>query len=68
MNNPFHTLRNHVMEVVDELKRCNWPTALELRDSTVVVIVSVFILGVAIFAVDSVSIQCIRFLTLHLTK
>ena len=37
-----------------ELKKVSWPTKKELMDSTVVVIVSVMILGIYIAAVDQV--------------
>lgn len=38
-----------------ELRKVSWPTKKELLDSTIVVIVSVMILGVYIAAVDQVS-------------
>ena len=45
MKNPFSSTRIFVGEMVDELKKATWPTWTELRDSTVVVIVAVVILG-----------------------
>ena len=38
-----------------ELKKVSWPTKKELWDSTIVVMVSVMILGIYIAAVDQVS-------------
>ena len=32
-------------EVIEELKKCAWPSRTELYDSTIVVIVSVILLG-----------------------
>lgn len=32
-------------EIVDELKKATWPTKIELRDSTIVVIFAAVILG-----------------------
>lgn len=46
MKNPFSAIRIFAIEIVDELKKCTWPTTTELRDSTIVVIVASVILGV----------------------
>jgi preprotein translocase subunit SecE len=51
-------VRTFFDEVRQELKKCSWPTWGELKESTVVVIVSVFILsafvGVSDFVLNSV--------------
>ena len=41
-----------VEDVRNELKKCSWPTRSELFESTVVVIVSVLIVGVFVGASD----------------
>ncbi len=46
MKNPFSPVRIFAIEIVDELKKCTWPTMSELRDSTIVVVVAAAILGV----------------------
>jgi len=46
MKNPFSSTRIFLGEMVGELQKATWPTRTELRDSTVVVIVAVVILGV----------------------
>ena len=46
MKNPFSSTRIFLGEMVGELQKATWPTRTELRDSTVVVIVAVMILGV----------------------
>ncbi|MGH8019066.1 MAG: preprotein translocase subunit SecE [Opitutaceae bacterium] len=46
MKNPFRSIRIFSGEMVGELKKATWPTRTELRDSTLVVIVAVIILGV----------------------
>ncbi len=46
MKNPFSSVRIFAIEIVDELKKCTWPTMSELRDSTIVVVVAAAILGV----------------------
>lgn len=45
MKNPFSSVRIFTIEIVDELKKCTWPTMTELRDSTVIVITASVILG-----------------------
>ena len=46
MKNPFRSTRIFFGEMVGELQKAAWPTKTELRDSTIVVIVAVAILGV----------------------
>ncbi|HYP16874.1 MAG TPA: preprotein translocase subunit SecE [Opitutus sp.] len=46
MKNPFSSVRIFTMEIVEELKKCTWPTMSELRDSTIIVVVAAVILGV----------------------
>jgi preprotein translocase subunit SecE len=46
MKNPFRSTRIFLGEMVDELQKASWPTKTELRDSTIVVIVAILILGV----------------------
>ena len=45
MKNPFRSTRIFFGEIVDELKKATWPSKIELRDSTIVVIVAAVILG-----------------------
>jgi preprotein translocase subunit SecE len=45
MTNPFRSTRVFFGEIVDELKKATWPTKIELRDSTIVVIFAAVILG-----------------------
>ena len=46
MKNPFSSTRIFLGEMVGELQKATWPTRSELRDSTIVVILAAFILGV----------------------
>ena len=50
--NPFRKTRSFYGEIVTELKRATWPTPAELRESTVVVIAGVGILGLFISVAD----------------
>jgi preprotein translocase subunit SecE len=46
MKNPFRSVRIFTGEMIAELKKATWPTRVELRDSTLVVLVAVVILGI----------------------
>ena len=46
MKNPFRSTRIFLGEMVGELQKATWPTKTELRDSTIVVIVAVVIMGI----------------------
>ncbi|MBL4575522.1 MAG: preprotein translocase subunit SecE [Opitutaceae bacterium] len=52
MKNPFRSIRIFFSETVGELKKATWPTMVELRDSTIVVLVAIVILGVFIMITD----------------
>ena len=52
-------LRNYVLETREELRKCTWPTADELKGSTVVVMISVAILGVFTIAIDRILYWCV---------
>ncbi len=45
MKNPFRSIRIFWGETILELKKATWPTLRELRESTVVVLVAVVLLG-----------------------
>ena len=47
-------LRNYVLETREELRKCTWPSWDELKGSTVVVMVSIGILGTFTVSVDFV--------------
>ena len=57
MKDWFQRARRFLSEVVVELKRTTWPTWLEVRGTTLVVILSVFVFAVFLFAVDYVLSQ-----------
>jgi preprotein translocase subunit SecE len=56
-------LSNYVMETREELRKCTWPSFPELKGSTIVVLVSVAILGSYIVGVDFIISVLIRFIT-----
>jgi preprotein translocase subunit SecE len=45
-------LTAYVRATREELKKCNWPDRQELRESTLVVMLSVFLLGLFTFVAD----------------
>ncbi len=45
MANPFRKIRTFYSETVSELNKTVWPTRQELRDSSIVVIVAIVLLG-----------------------
>ena len=63
MVNPFRKVRIFFNETIQELKKATWPTRLELRDSTVVVIIATIIIGVYITLADFSVYNWVTFLT-----
>ena len=47
-------LRNYVLETREELRKCTWPTWEELRGSTVLVMISIVLLGLFTVIVDQI--------------
>ena len=41
-------------ETMEELRKCTWPTWAELKGSTVVVMISIFLLGAFTFVADQI--------------
>ena len=56
-------IKTFLQEVVGELKKSSWPTWIELRDSTVVVIIAVAALALFVFVADLVFTKIIKWLT-----
>jgi preprotein translocase subunit SecE len=53
-------LRTFLGEVKTELKKCTWPTRQELLGSTMVVVVSVVLLGVFVGLSDTALVSLLR--------
>jgi len=51
---------NYVVETREELKKCTWPSVDELKGSTVVVMITLAIMGAFTVGVDYVVAQLIR--------
>jgi preprotein translocase subunit SecE len=56
-------LSNYIAETREELKKCTWPTWNELKGSTVVVFISLLILGGFTVTVDLLFNFVVRLLT-----
>jgi len=56
----YNALRTFLGEVKAELKKCVWPTRQELIGSTMVVVISVLILGVFVGLSDTVLMGLLR--------
>jgi preprotein translocase subunit SecE len=53
----------YVQQTKEELRKCTWPTWDELKGSTVVVAISIVLLGGFTVAVDAVFTVLVRWLT-----
>ncbi len=56
-------IRNYVLETREELKKCSWPSWNELKGSTVVVMISVLILGLFTVGIDYVLMLFVQWIT-----
>ena len=63
MPNPIEKIRTFYLDTVAELKKCTWPSWDELIQSTVVVVVTAFLLSLFVFGADIVIRSVVRFLT-----
>ncbi len=55
-------LRNYILETREELRKCTWPSWDELKGSTVVVMISILVLGIFTFGVDGVLVLFFRWM------
>jgi preprotein translocase subunit SecE len=56
-------LGDYVVETREELRKCSWPSIDELRGSTVVVMISIVLLGTFTVGIDFVLTLLFRFMT-----
>src|SRR5436190_22493632 len=56
-------IRNFVDETVEELKKCTWPSVDELKGSTLVVMLTIAILGAYTVGVDWILSAIMRLIT-----
>jgi preprotein translocase subunit SecE len=48
----FVKVKTFFSEVIQEAKKVTWPTFKEVRDTTIVVIIAIFIFGIFLYLVD----------------
>jgi len=56
-------MRNYWNATMEELKKCAWPTWDELKGSTVVVTIAIVLMGGFFYAVDSIFMYLVRFIS-----
>jgi preprotein translocase SecE subunit len=56
-------LSKYVMETREELRKCTWPSVDELKGSTVVILLTIVLLGGFIVGIDFVISQVINWIT-----
>jgi len=52
VKNVWTSIKTFFSEVVTETKKVSWPSGKEVRDTTIVVIIAVFIFGIFLYFVD----------------
>ena len=67
MKNPFRKARIFYGEPIAELKKATWPTKTELKESTVVVLVGILILGTFITLTDFSLVNWVEYITEKVT-
>ncbi|MDX1952703.1 MAG: preprotein translocase subunit SecE [Verrucomicrobiota bacterium] len=56
-------IRNYFAETQEELKKCSWPSRQELTGSTVLVMVTIALLGVFTVGIDFILTSVMRLIT-----
>jgi preprotein translocase SecE subunit len=56
-------LSSYVLETREELRKCTWPSVDELKGSTVVILLTIVLLGGFIVGIDFVISMLIRLIT-----
>ena len=63
MANPIVKVQEFTLDVWTELKKCSWPTRKELVDSTLVVTVTIVVLGIFVAIADLIFLRLVALLT-----
>jgi preprotein translocase subunit SecE len=56
-------LANYIAQTREELKKCTWPTWVELKGSTVLVFITILMLGLFTVVIDWVSTRLVLLFT-----
>ncbi len=63
MSNVFGKINSFVSGTISEIRKCSWPNKDELFESTILVIVGMFILGAFVALLDIGSVNFVNLLT-----
>jgi preprotein translocase subunit SecE len=63
MKNPFRSIRIFTGETISELGKASWPTRTELRESPIVVLAAIGLLGLFIAVADFSLVNVVELLT-----
>jgi preprotein translocase subunit SecE len=58
------SFRNYWNATMEELRKCAWPTWNELKGSTVVVTITIVLMGVFCYAVDTIFYYLVRLISI----
>lgn len=56
-------IRTFILETLDEMRKCSWPTRDQLFESTILVIVALILSTVYLAGIDQILFRAVRFLT-----
>jgi preprotein translocase subunit SecE len=56
-------LRNYILETREELRKCTWPSWNELKGSTLVVMITIALLGGFTIGIDFLILNVVRWIT-----
>ena len=56
-------IRTFVLETIDEMRKCTWPTRDQLFESTILVIVALILSTIYLAGIDQILYRTVRFLT-----
>ena len=62
MTNPVGRVREFFAEVMAELKKSSWPTRKELVDSTLVVVITILVMGMFVAMADFIFLRLVGLL------
>jgi len=60
-------LRNYWNSMLEELRKCAWPTWDELKGSTIIVTITIALLGAFCYGVDTVFYYVVKWITVSVS-
>ena len=56
-------IRTFILEIIEEMRKCAWPTRDQLFESTILVIVALILSTIYLAGIDQILYRAVRFLT-----